>query len=77
MAAHNIETLERTLLEYVALYGLSIRARELFGDHLPVTLSEEQLWAVERLQELSERGEASVLRAASDQPARARLRALQ
>lgn len=77
MTAHNIETLERALLEYVAFYGLSIRAREIFGDQLPVTLLEEQRWAVERLQQLSEREEACVLRAVPDRPARARLRAIQ
>lgn len=76
MNAHDAETLERALLEYIAFYGLSIRARAIFDGPLPITLSEEQLWAVERLQHLSKREESCVNRPSPDQPARARLRAV-
>lgn len=76
MNAHDAETLERALLEYIAFYGLSIRARAIFDGPLPITLSEEQLWAVERLLQLSKREESCVNRPSTDQPARARLRAV-
>ena len=49
------KSLEWALLEYVALYGLTRRARSVFGGSLPNSLALEQEWATARISDVLRR----------------------
>lgn len=55
MGRPDVESLEWALLEYVAFYGLTPKARDAFGVCLPNSLALEREWAAAKISALSTR----------------------